>query len=632
MPPWVAFVPRSTSLLKGRGIERLPLAIHCRNVAIPRVSRCSHLRIRSASTHVSPTAINAQPRIPPRNKELHDAISDLSGDAGAFVNISRLQLALQGLAVQDAVVRIAVLSLGNQRIAQQLARLLLADPLGAEEQWERDLDKTGDEGRPILLRYGDEGDTHPSSPLYRILSIPSRVLQTHRLEVLISTLNTRVPTANRSAADALVVPILPVTSATTSIVPYPVHKTLVLGDGLDSAVEYGKFTWDVVGDMPDMVKAAVDLPPPMKEMESEKHSTCAAVNIEAGTAALASFRLSIANATIYEQGWFKSGMPILSEWLVQGMNSSETPKPALKRLVESLVDDAENRITEADTAELNHLVTAALHPDVTQSILDHLETWAEKSHAELRDELDEAFSARNWHKLAWWKLLWRADDVGVITSEILERRWLVSAEKSCIFLAGRMDQAGFPDDVRKLSIPLQQETPSSTLSDQASPTTPEPPTSGEAATNVSTVVHAPQPWPAQIAASRSELSRITIPHLQSLSQRLVLAALSTTSISSALSALLYISVPTFSAFEASAIAAVGLTFSLRRLQNMWEKARETWQAEVREEGRKTLKSTEETVRLIVSRSQKPVADSAGVEQRRTAREAVKKVRDALARV
>lgn len=45
-----------------------------------------------------------------------------------------------------------VLSMGRQRIAQQLGRLLLADPLGAEGQWERDLMSAGEDGVPVLLR------------------------------------------------------------------------------------------------------------------------------------------------------------------------------------------------------------------------------------------------------------------------------------------------------------------------------------------------------------------------------------------------------------------------------------------------------------------------------------------------
>lgn len=44
-----------------------------------------------------------------------------------------------------------VLGLNSQLGAQQLARLLIADPLAAEEQWERDLVKAGDGSENAVL-------------------------------------------------------------------------------------------------------------------------------------------------------------------------------------------------------------------------------------------------------------------------------------------------------------------------------------------------------------------------------------------------------------------------------------------------------------------------------------------------
>jgi hypothetical protein len=104
MPPWVASVPRLTFACRRTAIERSTCARRCRNVFN---LRSSNLRLRSASTHVSPTAINYRPNIPPQNKELHDALSTLSGAAEQYVNLSRLQLALRGLEAENAVTRVA---------------------------------------------------------------------------------------------------------------------------------------------------------------------------------------------------------------------------------------------------------------------------------------------------------------------------------------------------------------------------------------------------------------------------------------------------------------------------------------------------------------------------------------------
>ncbi|KAI4916787.1 hypothetical protein J4E90_003290 [Alternaria incomplexa] len=535
----------------------------------------------------------------------------------------------QGLAtVARRISIVAVLGLNSQLSAQQLARLLLADPLSAEEQWEKELVKSRDSNeRAVLLKYGDDADAHAPSPLYKVLSIPSRTLQSHNLEVLVSTINVNVAKSlphmvTESSTESLLVPKLQATSARGLPVPYPVHKTLVLGEGLDSAIAFGRFSADGLNEMDDMVKMAVDLPAPSDEVKSDTHAPSAPINLQVGTKALDSFRESIQNSIIYERGWFKSGLPTLSEWLVQDLQATDAIKPPMKTLVASIADDVEASIAKQDAARLQQLAPVQTQSDVTTSIVGHLETWAEKSHAELRDELDEAFTARNWHKLAWWKLLWRVDDVTMISSEILERRWLVSAEKNSIYLAGRMNQAGFPDDVQHLAV---ADIPEVTTQDTA-------PTAENPRTDLSTNVRKPIPWPEHIAAARTELINDTVPPLQALAQRLLLQTFSTTSLSSAASALLYASMSTFSVFEASAVAALGLTFSLRRMQKLWEGARESWEGTLREEGRRTLKGTEERVRFIIKNGGKEYVEDESVAESRAAREAVAKVREALERM
>jgi hypothetical protein len=447
------------------------------------------------------------------------------------------------------------------------------------------------------------------------------------LEVLVSTLNVNIaPTvtsaSTESSKETVLVPKLHATSARGAPVPYPVHKALIFGEGLDSAIAFGRFTSDSAEEIRDMVKMAADLPAPITNANPDAQGGSTAVNVEVGTQALASFRESVRNSEIFERGWFRSGLPGLLKWLAHDLQPVEPIKPAMKSLIASLVDDVEAKVTNEDMERLQKLVLIPTDRETTASIVGHLETWAEKSHTELRDELDEAFSAKAWHKLAWWKLFWRVDDVTMISSELLERRWLVSAEKNSIYLAGRMNQAGFPEDTQGL---LLDDAPTTTQ--DTVPTAETPPTS------ISTEVRNPQAWPEQIATARTELVHTMVPVLQALAQRLVLSTFSTTSLSSALSALLYVSVSSFSLFEASAVAALGLTFSLRRMQKTWEKARAEWQGTVREEGRRTLKTTEELVRLIIRGKEagtKVVDESA--DERRAAREAVRKVREALSRM
>jgi hypothetical protein len=478
------------------------------------------------------------------------------------------------------------------------------------------------------IRYGEDADPSTPSPLYKVLAIPSRVLRSHNLEILVSTLNVNlakaVPVSTESSKDSVLVPKLQATPARGVPVPFPVHKTLIFGEGLDAAIAYGRFTSEDLGDLDDAVKLAIDLPPPPSDKEPVAQNGSAAINTQVGTEALATFRESIQNSIAYERGWYRSGLPSISSWLTHDLEPSTPIKPALKKLVSSVIDDVETSITEEDTSRLQKLAALPTSQTTSASIVSHLETWAEKSHTELRDELDDAFSARNWHKLAWWKLLWRVDDVTMISSEILERRWLVSAEKSSIYLAGRMNQAGFPDEAQH---PVANSIPEVTTEETA-------PTAEKQRMDISTEVRKSMPWPEHIAAARTELINDTVPPLQALAQRLILQTFSTTSLSSAASALLYVTVSSFSVFEAAAVGVLGLTISLRRMQKLWEGCRESWEGTVREEGRRTLKGTEETVRLIIRRKEREnlglsAIEDEGIKERRQAREAVAKVREAL---
>ena len=478
-------------------------------------------------------------------------------------------------------------------------------------------------------RYGEEQDVHPPTPLYRVLAVPSRVLRLYNLEILVTTLPDRVAQhapapSTESAADAILVPKLQATSARGTPVPYPVHKTLLLAERLDDVVAFGRFSAGSAEQLNhDTVKLAVNIPAPAEDAMPDGQEGSAAVDVQVATAALAMFRESVQNAMAYEHGWFRSGLPVLSQWLIQGLQPSDTIKPAMRTLIASIADDVEAKLTKEAMALRQRQASTSTHSATACSILAHLSSWAETSHTELRDHLDAAFSSPSWHKVVWYKLLWRVDDVTMISTEILERRWLVSAEKSSVFLAGRMDQAGFLDDVRHVAAAA---IPQDTV---LAPDSPRPDLS------ISTEVRRREKWVNHIATARAELIHDAVPPLQALAQRLLLQTLSTTAMSSALTAVLYLGLESFSLFEAGAAAALGLTLSLRRIQRLWEGARERWEATVREEGRRVLKETEDVVRLIVQRTEAGGKDGSGdcderVEQER-AREAVKRVREALER-
>jgi hypothetical protein len=128
--------------------------------AIARVSlrqRVLHLRNQRrrqyASTFASPATVNKAVDIPESSRELYNALEGLKKDAAGFTNLSRVQLALKSLE-ERAGVRVAVLGLGGEGLAKRLVRLLLADPLAKQGDWERKVGgEADDDGTSLLLRY-----------------------------------------------------------------------------------------------------------------------------------------------------------------------------------------------------------------------------------------------------------------------------------------------------------------------------------------------------------------------------------------------------------------------------------------------------------------------------------------------
>lgn len=119
MPPRIASVARLSTALRSRSKADLFFCPSCSlwrladapTTAAPRPLHAprffSATRRRNASTLASRTAINAPLDVPPRLKELHQALDALKSDAASYVNLSRLQLALRGLESEDPVVRVA---------------------------------------------------------------------------------------------------------------------------------------------------------------------------------------------------------------------------------------------------------------------------------------------------------------------------------------------------------------------------------------------------------------------------------------------------------------------------------------------------------------------------------------------
>ncbi|TVY40308.1 hypothetical protein LOCC1_G005418 [Lachnellula occidentalis] len=573
---------------------------------------------RQQSGSASASIKNDPPKIVPKSprKELHDALLELQKDAANYINISKLQLALRGLEQTpgEETIRVAILGIADGgaslRKSKELLRLLLADPLKTEEEWERVLLDHRPRGKPILIRVGGNGGEEGgySSQMVQEIHVSSPTIGGYKLEILVLELEVEGMVKGQQLdrfLDSVLVPTMEIPTSNTgryTPITTPVHRSLLVGQGIRGASEFlSMSSLRTLQEEPfrswNIVQPAVDFQGGNPDKPGELPIQF--IDIGQASSALGSFRKSVNNALDYERNWFASGVPALVEWLKIG---KETPDGVLRRpiyyLIESLLHNTEHSIRLESRRQ-----RAARRPGKISSVDVHhlrkgLAEWAEGAHTELRDQLDIAFHGRRWRKLGWWKLFWRVDDVSMIASDILSQRFLTEAEKELIFLAGRIQEAGIFSASNAHSQnwaykPVQLEKKEFKLG--------VPPTITDVAIREDTQEGKMknQPWPLNIPLTRSYLATDTVPALQALAQKLVLQTLVTSSSFSAFAALTYISTLSTGLYEAGAVAAVGIVWSLRRMQGKWETARKFWEGEVREEGRKAVRGVEGVVENVL---------------------------------
>ncbi|KAM0561674.1 hypothetical protein ACHAPJ_002842 [Fusarium lateritium] len=576
--------------------------------------------------------------------ELEQHLLDIQKAAPSLVSLSRLQLALQGLRQipgQEAV-RVAVLGLAPGSNAGQTAknvlRVLVTDPLQDEQEWERQL-KDHDPKNPLIVRIRSTAEqqstlTVTKSSLLSEINVSSAEWNNHNLELLL--METHLPEFSRDQQDqaveveeAVLVPKVGIPSAEDRVTPVttPVHKAILAGDGFKGAINVSVVP---MAEGEEAVLKVVDLKGvDTKQLEAPFET----VDISTAEKSISLFRESSRNAIEFERLWYNSNFPALTTWLKSGITSSdESTKPAVRGLIASLLNNVLARCEQENRREVikqtYQPAPIIQDPSLSPILNQALGAWSQKAHAELQDELDLAFTGRRWRKLGWWQLFWRVDDVPFLTNEMLNQRFLPTAEQELVYLAGQIAEARKSDQ--------QYPQPLSVNDNYGEKPELKRLGSGELEPMVLVNTRPALPkWPGHIAFTRRYLQNETIPALQALAQRLVVQSLGTSGLTTSLAALLYISSFSSTIYEAGAVAALGIVWSANRLQKKWDAARTFWEGEVREEGRKAVRGVEESIADVINnekpQEQPTVVDEEG-DKRDEVRELVAKAQEALRRM
>lgn len=612
---------------------------------------------RHNGTLASSSAINAPSTVPLEFRDLHQRLNALQDSASGFVDLSRLQLALRSLESADPVIRVAFLGLGEKgaTAAKKLAQVLVVDALGDEEEWEGKILGEACDARSLLLRYGEPEDALPAdSPMVRTLLVPSPLLKRHGLEILVTGLNgaglSGYEGANkRELESSVLVPSLsmPMTNGgRIGFVRYPVHKALIVGDGVEGAVECGQLL--KAGLNPELIASAMNLSmtiPAASESTVQDEKLGKIINIDLAGHALGLFRESRANGAQFSEEWEASRVSAISQWLAEANAKTST---GLKQAVQAQIDSALHATGQAvdqiqleRTAEVRKTTIADTK---RQTLQEAITTWSAEAHKDLQINMTTAFESKSWHRTAWFRLLWRIDDVTFSAADILQRSWLNETEQNLAFLSGRIVESGIAtgDELKLTGVEqrmLEQGTKQEMETYEAVKDHKE---------SVAELMQMPAmlsklqkqsgvnalfdpPWPQMLTLSRATMLHTLVPSLHRRAQTLLISTLTTISGTTALGAWLMVATGGTGAAEAGAVAALGLVWSLRRMQTKWGAKRNDFELSVRENGRRVLAEVEGQLRSVVSQGGRVAVRPEDVQTWQRARDGVDRAREALAK-
>lgn len=599
-----------------------------------RTSISQHPQNRRSYSLASSTAINAPSNTPSQYKDVHRSFGRLQEDAAAFADLSRIQLALKSFESDSPTIRVGLLTLGAKgtAAARSLARVLLSDALGSEQSWEKELVQGTTDGRSILLRYGETDDLPQSNAVIKVMPVPSQYLQKHKLEILITPLRTDFTgTTREEFEDALLVPsvTIPASAGRVGFVRNPVHKALIVAGGINGAVQLGKLP-SFSGSA--LISAVIDI----AARTDANGGPVSSVDTVLASQALQSFRTD--QAASFGDKWSASRVPELSAWLTDVSEGA-----IVKEYAGSTLAVVEQAVSKAADDE----ATKAQSMTVAEGIRDRLQVainkWAAEAHHDLRNNLVTALDSRAWRRTAWFRLLWRIDDVSYSSTDILNQCWLNETEQNLAFLSGRILEAGLASEEQLKengsSIGLVSESVREELKEQSVNKTGNP-TAAELL-QVPTMLsrfHGESgidplfdpPWPQTINLARQAMLHTNVPAMHRKAQALVLSTLSTIGGTSALGAWLCVATSGFAIYEAGAIAALGLVWSLRRLQRLWGKERDGFSTAVQDNGRKVLVEIETQLTQLVRQGGRARPIAADTQSFERARLAIEKCRQALA--
>lgn len=451
--------------------------------------------------------------------------------------------------------------------------------------------------------------TPPGSPI-SLLSVPSPLLQRFALEILLASLPS-------SPNDLAVIALQATEIPGARIIEFPVHKTLLwAGEGpAGLSILLGQPCHGT-----GLVLKAISLPG--LNTSTPKTTDVKIIDLPIAEAAVTQLQSPAENAPSFQSGWLQSRLDGIRDWLVTGSSNIATSgvKPAVKDLVSSILAEAESllRSEEANVMAAKNvrpIPTSSLSPDDSESLSRALKEWSQAAHSELQNGLAIAFTSKPWSDLAWWKLIWAADDVTQYSREVVAGGLLSVSKPNFLFLAGRFSGAGFRGTVIATTTSAEAELAEICQGQ---------PVSGDRHLGSADYC------PLQIAHATEYILAYAVPQIQAAANRLLMNAFSVSASGAIVSGLLYAS--EVSVYSSASVTAFALMYSARKLQMGWDKQKSWFQGVVAERGRVAVVETERWAWERLQMGRRAAAVGEGLERVQEGRRVLGDVRTALERL
>lgn len=245
------------------------------------------------------------------------------------------------------------------------------------------------------------------------------------------------------------------------------------------------------------------------------------------------------------------GVDGVLKWILKGAGSDGT---TVKTAVTAFIDDIFKEALEELSAERTATAsTSSSSPHAPlESLAAAITAWSSSAYHALQSDLvASGFNSTAWHKIDWWKLLWRVDDVGNVARYVISEHFLRRSEKEAVFLAGRIFA-------------------SHTLSTGAAVS--------------------PHDVPAIIAEEREDVIKKWIPALQAGAQAALMRSVEIAAAGGGFASLLAYS--GVDVMMCGGVGVVGLVAALARMKRRWGKEKEEFEKSVKEKGRLAVFETE----------------------------------------